>query len=191
MRHPLALAAARAVLTKLKAEGPALQEMLSANAARMIDGINAALAGSPFAAERFGSNWLVRTASDFGFSGLLYALLRHRGLHIWENRPCFLSTAHSEADVTRVVTAFAESAAELEDAGFFTRKGAALSPLPRSIPSTEAQREVWLLCQQSAMANRACNVSWTMLLEGSARHRCPPGGDPDRGQSARILAQHF
>ncbi len=169
VRHPLALAAARAVLTKLKQDGPGLQETLSANAARMIDGINrGAHRLRPSPPSDFGSNWLdPDRAGDFGFSGLLYALLRHRGLHVWENRPCFLSTAHSEADVTRVVTAFAESAAELEDAGFFTRKGAALSPLPRSIPSTEAQREVWLLCQQSAMANRACNVSWTMLLNGS------------------------
>ena len=166
VRHPLALAAARAVLLHLKKHGEALQQSLAANTARMIGGISDALAGSPFSAAHFASNWLVHTAPEFKFSGLLFALLRHRGFHIWENRPCFVSTAHSDADIARIVTAFRESVEELENAGFFTRSAALQITGPEKIQLTESQREVFLLSQRSATANSACNETWTLRLDG-------------------------
>ena len=168
MRHPLALAAARAVLLHLKNEGPALQQTLAGRAAGMLSGINSALAGSPFSASHFTSNWLLHTAPEFGYSALLFALLRHRGIHIWEGRPCFISTAHDDADIARVVSAFAESAAELEGEGFFTRAmpAQAAAAVGERLPLTESQREVWLLCQQNAAANSACNETWTLHFDG-------------------------
>ncbi|HEY2342783.1 MAG TPA: aminotransferase class III-fold pyridoxal phosphate-dependent enzyme, partial [Chthoniobacteraceae bacterium] len=166
VRHPLALAAARAVLARIEEQGTALQEGLAASAARLLEGANSALAGSPFAVDRFASLWLPRASADFAFPGLLYALLRHRGIHIWENRPCFLSTAHTTEQVDQIVRAFAESAAELEDAGFFSRNAGTRAATPQSIPTTEPQREVWLLSQQSSAASRACILDWTMLLDG-------------------------
>src|SRR5205823_2939615 len=102
VRHPLALAAARAVLGHLKEQGATLQQQLTDRTGTMIARINATLAGSPFSAEVFGSNWLVQTQPEFKFSGLLYALLRHHGIHIWEGRPCFVSAAHSDADLDHV-----------------------------------------------------------------------------------------
>jgi amino acid adenylation domain-containing protein len=169
VRHPLALAAARAVLGHLKEQGGALQQQLSGRTEKMTARINGALAGSPFSAEFFGSNWLVQTQPDLKFSGLLYALLRHHGLHIWEGRPCFVSAAHSEADLDRVVAAFGQTAATLEEAGFFSRAESApsLSDAAESIPLTESQRELWLVCQQSPGANSACNETWTLRLRGA------------------------
>jgi amino acid adenylation domain-containing protein len=123
VRHPLALAAARAVLTELKQSGNPLQTTLAETTTEMLTRVNAGLAGSPFSTQHFASNWLLHTAPDFKYSGLLFALLRHRGIHLWEGRPCFLSTAHTAADVNKVVTAFSESVAELEEAGFFSRAG--------------------------------------------------------------------
>jgi amino acid adenylation domain-containing protein len=168
MRHPLAMAAARAVLLHLKKEGPALQRTLAERTGRMLGEVNGLLGGSPFSASHFASNWLLHAAPEFGYSGLLYALLRHRGIHIWEGRPCFVSAAHEDADIARIVSAFAESAAELEGEGFFER--AATAPVVAAsgerIPLTESQRELWLLCQQSAAANSACNETWTLHLDG-------------------------
>ena len=179
VRHPLALAAARAVLQRLKTDGPLLQENLAGNAARMIDGINGALVGTPFQAHRFTSNWLLQTRANFAYSGLFYALLRHHGLHIWENRPCFISTAHTAEHIDQVTKAFAQSVAELREAGFLAGGAPgqvgmvgvhdqleAADSAVQKIPTTESQREVWLLCQQSAMANTACDVSWTLFLDG-------------------------
>jgi len=169
VRHPLALAAARAVLTQLKQSGNPLQNTLAETTAEMLARVNASLAGSPFSAQHFASNWLLHTTPDFKYSGLLFALLRHRGIHLWEGRPCFLSTAHTAADVNKVVTAFSESVAELESAGFFSRKSAAaVAPAaPATIPLTQSQQEVLLLCQQSAIASSACNETWTLQLDGA------------------------
>jgi amino acid adenylation domain-containing protein len=166
VRHPLALAAARAVLKHLKENGPALQETLAQRASGMIERIAASFAGSPFTAQRFASSWLVQGAPEFKYSGLLFAALRQRGIHIWENRPCFVSTAHTDADLDRVATAFAESVAELESAGFFSRS--AVAPVVEDAPTgvTEAQQELWLVCQQGAIANSACNETWTLALDG-------------------------
>ncbi|MBA2743698.1 MAG: aminotransferase class III-fold pyridoxal phosphate-dependent enzyme, partial [Chthoniobacterales bacterium] len=168
VRHPLALASARAVLTHLKESGGALQQTLAANTTKMLAGVNDALAGSPFTAHNFASNWLLQVAPEFKYSALLFSLLRHRGIHLWEGRPCFLSTAHTTADIEKVVTAFRDSAAELEEAGFFTRERALQpSALSNTIPLTESQQEVLLVCQQSSTANTACNETWTLELDGA------------------------
>ncbi|HWM25443.1 MAG TPA: amino acid adenylation domain-containing protein [Chthoniobacterales bacterium] len=171
VRHPLALAAARAVLTHLKQNGNALQQTLGDQTAQMLVRVNEGLTGSPFEARHFASNWLLHIAPEFKYSALLFALLRHRGVHLWEGRPCFLSTAHTAADVDKVVTAFGESVGELEDAGFFSRKKftPAVPGTPAAaneMPLTESQQEVLLVCQQSPTANSAFNETWTLQLKG-------------------------
>src|SRR5205814_424673 len=55
-------------------------------------------------------------------------------------------------------TAFEESVAKLEAAGFFSRRA--------EIPLTEGQRELWTLAQYSARANTACNETWTLHFDG-------------------------
>lgn len=165
VRHPLALAAARAVLTHLKQRGAELQQSLADRAGGMIDRINAAFAGTPFTAQRFASNWLIVPAPDFKYAGLLFALLRLRGLHIWENRPCFVSTAHTDVDLDRAVAAFEESIAELETAGFFSRTK--VEPQDGAMPITEAQQEIWMVCQQGHTASNSFNETWTLLLDGA------------------------
>jgi amino acid adenylation domain-containing protein len=166
VRHPLALAAARAVLTHLKQQGVALQNTLAERAGRMIDGIKTVFAGTPFSAQCFTSNWLVVPSADFKYSGLLFALLRHRGIHIWENRPCFVSTAHTDADLEQVVKAFAESIEELRNAGFFSASQPAAKLDEGSMPITVAQQEIWMVCQQGQTASNSFNETWTLLLDG-------------------------
>lgn len=163
VRWPLALAAAKAVLLHLKKEGPQFQERLNERAAGMVDHIGEVLAGTPFEVPRFTSVWYLRPQPEFKFSALFFALLRHRGLHIWENRPCFLSTAHTDADIDQVVTVFRESVAEMERAGFITRRAV----LPAgATPIAEAQREVWLACQRGSLANAALNETCSLHFRG-------------------------
>jgi amino acid adenylation domain-containing protein len=168
VRHPLALAAAQAVLIHLKECGAALQSSLATRTSRMIERVNAILVGTPFTAESFGSNWLVQTQQDFKFSGLLYALLRHLGIYIWEGRPCFVSTAHSDADIDQVVAAFEQAITALGKGEFLSRTQTAAEPqpAPNTIALTESQRELWLVCQQTPAANSACNETWTLRLDG-------------------------
>ncbi|OUL34269.1 beta-ketoacyl synthase [Nostoc sp. T09] len=121
VRHPLALAAAKAVLQHLKQSGPSLQQNLNAKTDKFV----AELMGyfqqvqAPFTVHNFGSLFMVKPASDFLYGDLLFYLLREKGVHIWDHRPCFLTTAHTEADLAFVMTAFKETLAEMQAAGFF------------------------------------------------------------------------
>lgn len=163
VRHPLALAAAKAVLLHLKDRGPSLQNELAERTSAMIRAIEPALEGTPFQLPHFASLFYVRSG-DFPHSGLLYALLRHRGIHIWEGRPCFLGTAHSAADIAKVVAAFHESLAELKAAGFFAKPTAVAA---EALPLTDAQREVWVASQMSPGARAAFNETCTLRFHGN------------------------
>jgi hypothetical protein len=84
-----------------------------------------------------GSLWKIKFTTDQPFNTLLFTLMREKGVHIWDHFPCFLTTAHSEADVAQVVAAFAGSAAELCEAGFF-----ATEPQSSKPEATERKRLV-------------------------------------------------
>jgi amino acid adenylation domain-containing protein len=120
VRHPLALAAANAVLDRLAEEGSALQDRLAEKTESMANRINTFLKqeATPFELPCFRSIFYLRYAKEMTHGGLLFALLREKGMHIWEGRPCFLTTAHTDEDVEKIVSAFKESIAELQTMGF-------------------------------------------------------------------------
>ncbi|MBD2208301.1 aminotransferase class III-fold pyridoxal phosphate-dependent enzyme [Nostoc linckia FACHB-104] len=121
VRHPLALAAAKAVLQHLKQSGPSLQQNLNARTEKFVAEIMGCFqqVQAPFTAYNFGSLFMVKPSPEFIYGDLLFYLMREKGVHIWDHRPCFLTTAHSEADLAFVMTAFKESLAEMQAAGFF------------------------------------------------------------------------
>ncbi len=63
---------------------------------------------------------MVKSVPEFPYGDLLFYLLRNKGVHTWDHRPCFLTTAHSEADLAFVMAAFKESIAEMQSAGFLS-----------------------------------------------------------------------
>jgi len=173
VRHPLALATAHATLRHLAAAGPALQEGLNARTAAMVARINAAMAGLgvPFKLATFASLWRNVFTEDLPYGDLIYAMLRDRGIHILDNFPCFLTTAHSDEDIERIVAAYAEAAAEMAAGGFFPVRQAesvavADAGAPRVVPSTEPQREVWLADSLGCEASLAYNESVSLHLRG-------------------------
>ena len=103
VRHPIALAASRAVLEHLRAAGPGLQADLNARTTAFAGGLNDFLQelGVPIRIEHFSSLFLTRFSRDQGFASLFYFHLRDQGIHITEGRGAFLSTAHSDADLER------------------------------------------------------------------------------------------
>jgi amino acid adenylation domain-containing protein len=126
VRHPLALAAAKAVLEHIKREGAAPQERLNARTAEMVDELNAYCneVGAPVAITHFASVWKTQFLEDHPLQDLLFAMMRSRGVHILDNFPCFLTTAHSEADFQQIVQAYKDSVAELQEAEFLPRRTA-------------------------------------------------------------------
>jgi amino acid adenylation domain-containing protein/natural product biosynthesis luciferase-like monooxygenase protein len=120
IRHPLAMAASRAILTHLKQHGPGLQQQLGERTAAMVDEINAFAKdrGIPLHIERCASLFYFHFPADVPHGSLLWFHLREKGLHIWEGRPCFLSTAHTDDDVREIVRIFKDSLLEMQQGGF-------------------------------------------------------------------------
>ncbi len=129
VRHPLALAAVEAVLDKLQAGGPSLQIDLAAKVKKLVDELTAHFrsVGAQIEIEQF-SSWFYPTLPPTEpHGGLLFYLLREKGIHIWEFRPCFLTLAHSDADIEQILWAFKVSIAELQAMGFLASSGQAIA----------------------------------------------------------------
>lgn len=135
IRHPLTLAASWAVLNYLKEQGPGLQRELNARTRSMADELNVFFveSGVPLRLENFASLFYPHFDDDIKHGSLLYFALRERGVHLWEGRPCFLSTAHTEEDVRYIVRAFKESTRELQLGGFLPGEPLELSEAPQQI----------------------------------------------------------
>ena len=115
VRHPVALAAAKAVLVKLRDSGPALQQDLSGKTTTLTDELREFLSAvSAKIQVHHCSSWFEVTAPrEESFMPLFFALMRLKGFHVQDGRPFFLTTAHTDADLAAFVAAFRESISEM------------------------------------------------------------------------------
>jgi amino acid adenylation domain-containing protein len=127
VRHPLALAGANAVLNYLKEKGPDLQKSLTNMAKGLADKLNAICKkhNLPVYIAQFGSLWKIKFTYEMPYGELLFTLMRHKGIHIWDIFPCFLTAAHTQADVDTIVAKFEESVNDMIAGGFFAPSAAA------------------------------------------------------------------
>ncbi len=123
VRHPLSIRAALSVLTRLKREGASLQEKLAERTARFADELNAWCDREqiPMRVTFFRSMIYFVFQQEFKYASLLFYHLRLKGLHIFEGRPCFFSTAHTEEEFSYIVDLFRESFEELRAADFIPK----------------------------------------------------------------------
>jgi len=146
VRHPLALAAARAVLRHLEASGPDVQRDLNVRTTEFASRLDAHAqsVGAPVLIAHF-SSWInVTFPSNIPHAGLFFAMMRDRGVHIWEGRCWFLTTAHADADLELVFEAFRDSIAELQAADLLP--GGAEPPVPGARQGHDADgREAWFV----------------------------------------------
>ena len=121
VRHPLALAAAKAVLHHLKEAGPALQKTLSQKVASAAQAVEASFrgAGLETSVHPCGAWFTFSLPAEARFGSLLYYHLREKGIHILEGYPCFFTTAHSDEDFSSVVEGFRESIQEMRRGGMW------------------------------------------------------------------------
>ncbi|MDB9425330.1 amino acid adenylation domain-containing protein [Microcystis aeruginosa CS-564/01] len=179
-QHPLAMVAARAVLSHLKEQGPGLQQQLTERTAALANTLNRyfQVEDVPIKIEHFSSFF------RFALSGNLDLLFYHmveKGIYVWEWRKHFLSTAHTEADLAQFVQAVKDSVTELRQGGFIPAKKPSwsvptpqidhpLTPLDKvggdQVPLTEAQRQLWILAQLGENGSAAYNQSVTLQLSG-------------------------
>ncbi|MBL7923172.1 MAG: amino acid adenylation domain-containing protein [Bacteroidia bacterium] len=120
VRHPFALAAAKAALLHMKEKGQELQESLNANTAWLAKEINGFCdkLKTPFHLVHFGSLFKPKYDTDLQHADLIYLLLRHKGIHVYDGFPCFLTEAHSREDIEHIARMFRETIFELVDKGF-------------------------------------------------------------------------
>jgi amino acid adenylation domain-containing protein len=106
---------------------------------------------------------------------LFYPLVRLKGVHIQEGFPCFLTTAHTQADIDAIADAFSQALDELQAADILVGSSADAVPAlatpstpeaPREAPVTEPQMEILLAAQLGEAASCAFNESLTLTLSG-------------------------
>jgi glutamate-1-semialdehyde aminotransferase/acyl carrier protein len=122
VRHPLALAAAKATLEYLKKCGGSLQEELNNKTARFVADMKDFLVKSkaPINILHFSSALQFAFTEDTPANNLFYPMLRDKGIHIFPGRTWFFTTAHDQSDFTAVSHALQETVRELQQTGFLS-----------------------------------------------------------------------
>ncbi|WP_193200137.1 type I polyketide synthase, partial [Nostoc sp. MG11] len=126
-KNHLGMAVARAVLKRLKSQGPALQQQLNQRTSYLATALNTYFEQEevPIRIVYFGS--LFRFAFSGNFDLLFYHLIS-KSVYIWEGRNCFLSTAHTDEDIEYVIQAVKQSIEEMRSVGFIPKRSPKLSP---------------------------------------------------------------
>lgn len=196
VRHPLAMVAVKQMLLHLKERGEELWVELNSRAERLATTINDLFLENdiPFRMPRFKSVMYLRHIDDNKYANLLFFHLRKKGVFLLEGFPCYLTTAHTDDDIDYVISAFRETIAEMQEAGFFPRpanttlptlNGSRLTSPPRQLgtgeetevpstpiepetyPLTEPLTELWLASRVNDSASLCFNEVVALSLKGA------------------------
>ena len=138
VRHPLAIAAAHAMLVFLKEQGPELQEGLNQRTAEFVERVNAVFKehDAPVELTHFASVMYLRDLDESELGGLLWYFLRLEGVYLQQGFPSYLTLAHGDAEIDLMVEAFRRSVAKMVECGFYP------TPLPRLRSITASAPEI-------------------------------------------------
>ncbi len=183
VRHPLTVAAVKAVLQHFKEQGPELQARLTKRTAQLVRTLNEFLeqANVPLRIETFGSIFYFGFPIEERFGSLFYYFMRDKGIHVREGFPCFLTTAHSDEDIEKIIAAFKQSALEMMAAGFFSTSPsdsqasvadtpsivADLSESVTEVALTEPQREIFLAAKLDDDVSCSFNELFSLSMRGA------------------------
>ncbi len=177
VRHPLALAAAKATLLELKRGGQAFYDDLNARTQGLIDRLNAAFVArsAPVKAVHCASLWRLQWDEDQKNISLFYYLARFHGLHLYEQFGHFVTAAMGAAELDRIVEVFVGALDELMALGFISTREVAQATTPsdltapmqaRSGPLGPGQTERWLATALNPNGARALVESYRLRLQG-------------------------
>lgn len=184
VRHPLALAAAKATLLELKQGGQAFYDALNARTQGLIDRLNAAFVArsAPVKAVHCASLWRLQWDEDQKYISLFYYLARFHGLHLYEQFGHFVTAAMGAAELERIVDVFVGALDELMALGFISRRDGAppperaqSAPIPAESAASErleaplspGQAERWLAASFDENALRALDETFSLELRGA------------------------
>ncbi len=149
VRHPLALASAKASLLEMKKQGPALQKRMNEQTTAMANHLNAWFeeVGAPIVIKHFSSLWKTFWKEEVQWTDVLFVLLRERGVHILDGFPCFLTASYTQAEIDFVIAAFKGAVTEMQESGFLAPRkqapaaAAALDPAQPPVPGARLGRD--------------------------------------------------
>lgn len=141
VRHPLTLAAAKAVLLHMKEQGPALQERLNEMTEDLVRRANAVFEREqvPFWYVNFGSAFKVKYDETVNYTELYFMLMRFHGVHVLDF-PSFITTAHTEDDIDRIIEAIEKTCADLRASGFMPHRTYPIATVNRTLSEGLAAR---------------------------------------------------
>ena len=197
VRHPLAMAALKAMLTFFKTQPDFFWKSVNAKGDRLAGTVDRWFADNdmPFQMPNCGSLMYLRIGEDQKYGGLLGAGLRDRGVFMLEGFPSYMTAAHDDADIDHVIAAVKDTALEMRAAGLLVGRDAVPYDGPHlhkapprlslpggeaaissamaaplgllTVPSTEAQREIWAAMIVTPEVAPAYNESVTLKLQGA------------------------
>ncbi len=196
VRHPLAMASLRTMLTFFKSQPDFFWKTVNVKGDRLAGTIDRWFEDNdmPFQMPNCGSLMYLRIAEDQKFGALLGAHMRDRGVFLLEGFPSYMTAAHDDEDIDHVIAAFQDSALEMRSAGLLIGRETGLTDAPSisaapprlslpggekaiakamnaplapvTVPTTEAQREIWAAMIVTPEVAAAYNESVTLKLRG-------------------------
>ena len=178
-KHPMVMAAAFAALTHMKKSGPQLQEGLNQKTQYLADTFNRYFEQEhvPIHVASCGSLFRFVPTNEVKYMDLFFYHLLEKGIYVWEGRNCFISTAHTDADIEFLISKVKEAVVEMRAGGFLGEapvnaagnghKSSTLTTGVQQIPLTEGQKQLWTLAQIDPEASRAYNESLSLHIHGA------------------------
>jgi len=125
-KHPLSMAAALEALRYFKKKGTALQEEVNRRTSDFGTRMNRYFKENnvPVEVKYFSSLFKFESYGKYALllqpieTDLLFYLMMEKGVYTWEMHNSFLSTAHTDADIARIIEIVKESVEELREGGF-------------------------------------------------------------------------
>ncbi|WP_433746030.1 amino acid adenylation domain-containing protein [Paenibacillus amylolyticus] len=115
--HPLTMRVTMAVLEKFKFEGEGLITKLNNHTNNLVNQLNQIFIKEKVAIHVVNYGSLFRFVCSID-SDLFFYHLMYKGIYVWEGRNCFLSTAHTNEDITKIIDAVQETISDLRRGGF-------------------------------------------------------------------------
>lgn len=120
-KHPFTMGAAYAILKFYKEDNNALQSRLAENTSNLVSRLNEVFKKYkvPIEVNNFTSLFKFKALSEKAYIDIFYYKLLDYGIFTWEGRTCFLSDAHTDEDVDKIVDATTKVVQDMVDAGFY------------------------------------------------------------------------
>lgn len=166
-KHPLTMAAAKAILTHIRDHGDAPYADLRERSARFAERMNQFFIAEkiPFEIVHFGPLFRFESRGKFHVilqpleMDLMFQLLLEKGIYTWERRICCWSMAHTQADMDQVAEAIIQTIRELRVGGFAIEESIIHAPAKKETAKTDLilaaspQRRIYVLDQMEDPAN--------------------------------------